>query len=84
MQGLLGLVPDYAGLRIDPCVPPDWRSFRLTRRFRGTVYEIDVRNPERAGTGVRSLTVDGHEIEGNLLEPRESPGPVRVDVVLGR
>jgi cellobiose phosphorylase len=82
-QGLLGIVPDYAGLRIDPCIRGGWDGFRVTRRFRGTVYEIDVRNPGGAGHGIRSLAVDGRELDGNVVPPQAGPGPVRVDVVLG-
>ncbi|HUK98144.1 MAG TPA: hypothetical protein VLV46_10845 [Gaiellaceae bacterium] len=82
-QGLLGIVPDYDGLRIDPCVPGSWDSFHVTRRFRGTVYEIEVRNPNGAGHGVSSLTVEGRKIDGNLLPSRADGGPVSVEVVLG-
>ena len=82
-QGLLGIVPDYDGLRIEPCIPRDWRSFRATRRFRGTVYEIAVENPEGVTGGVRSLRVDGVEVEGNLVPIVDGADPVRVDVVLG-
>ena len=84
MHGMLGIAPDYAGLRIGPCVPRSWESFRVVRHFRDTVYEIDVRNPAGTGHGVRSLKVDGREVEGNLVEPHDGPGPVRVDAVLGR
>ncbi len=82
-QGLLGIVPEYDGLRIDPCVPRSWTSFRITRRFRDTVYEIHVSNPGGACHGVRSLTVDGRALEGNVVPPQDGPGPVRVEVVLG-
>jgi len=81
-QGLLGIVPDYDGLRIDPCIPNSWESFHVTRRFRGTVYEIEVRNPGGVGHGVSSLTVDGRELEGNLLPLPADAGPVFVEVVL--
>ncbi len=81
-QGLLGIVPDYDGLRIDPCIPRAWPGFRATRRFRGTVYEIEVRN-EGAGHGVRSLTVDGRAVDGGVVPPRDGPGPVRVEAVIG-
>ena len=81
-QGILGIRPDYDGLRIDPCIPRDWEGFRATRRFRGTVYEIDVSNPDGVSTGVRSLRVDGEEVEGNLV-PLADGGAVHVEVVLG-
>jgi cellobiose phosphorylase len=82
-QGILGVKPDYDGLRIDPCIPPAWDSFHVTRRYRGVVYEIDVRNPQHVGGGVRGLTVDGREVPGNLVPPAEGTGTVHVDIVLG-
>jgi cellobiose phosphorylase len=84
-QGLLGIKPDYAGLRIDPCIPASWPSFRAVRRFRGVRYEIVVKNPDGVCSGVRSLTVDGEELEGNLVPlPRVTPEEsIRVEVVLG-
>ena len=82
-QGILGVKPDYDGLRVDPCIPPGWESFHVTRRFRGVVYEIDVRNPRRVSGGVVGLTVDGREIFGNLVPTRDGAGVVHVDVELG-
>jgi len=82
-QGLLGIVPDYAGLRIDPCIPREWESVSVTRRFRGTVYQIEIRNPDRVCRGVRSLMVDGLDVDGNLVRPPRESGFVRVEVVLG-
>jgi len=66
-QGLLGIVPDYDGLRIDPCIPRTWEKFRVTRRFRGVDYEITVTNPAGLSGGVRSLRVDGNDVPGNLV-----------------
>jgi cellobiose phosphorylase len=82
-QGILGIRPDYDGLRIDPCIPRSWRSFRVTRRFRGVLYRIAVENPDGVCGGVRSLTVDGQELAGRLVPPPAGPGPVDVEVVLG-
>ena len=42
-----------------------------------------MRNPDGVGHGVASLTVDGRELEGNLMPPHAGPGPVAVEVVLG-
>lgn len=82
-QGLLGIRPDHGGLRIDPCVPRSWGSFRVTRRFRGAVYEIEVRNPDGVCRGVRSLTVDGRPVDGNLVPAAGRGARVRVEAILG-
>ena len=82
-QGILGVKPDYDGLRIDPCIPPDWDGFHVTRRYRGVVYEIDVQNPQHVCGGVHGLTVDGREVFGNLVPLPQGTEAVRVEVVLG-
>jgi len=64
---ILGVQPDYKGLRINPCIPSDWPGFRVTRKFRGATYRIEVRNPDGRQKGIRSLTVDGQAVEGNLI-----------------
>jgi len=81
-QGLLGVKPDFAGLRVDPCIAPAWDGFRATRSFRGSVYEIEVRNPRHVSRGVPWLTVDGARVEGNLIPLAEPGRTVRVEVEL--
>lgn len=83
-EGILGIRPEHDGLRVDPCVPASWTSFTVTRRFRGAVYEILVENPDGVCHGVRSLTVDGREMDGCAIPLQEGPGPFRVSVTLGR
>ena len=84
-QGILGVKPSYDGLRVDPCIPPDWDGYRVTRRFRGVVYEIDVRNPRHVSGGVCAVTVDGRELAGDLVTVAAAGAKVvRVDVELGR
>ena len=62
---LLGIRPDYDGLRVDPCLPPGWERVRLTRRFRGRTYEIEL---HRTGDDGRArVIVDGSELEGDLI-----------------
>ncbi len=82
-QGILGIKPGYDGLRIDPCIPRGWGSFRVTRRFRGATYEITVSNPDGVSTGVRSLVVDGRPLEGDVVPLAEGTERVAVEVVLG-
>jgi cellobiose phosphorylase len=83
-EGILGVKPDVAGLRIDPCVP-GWKRFRVSRMFRGVRYEIDVTNPDGVERGVESLVVDGERIAGNLipLPPRDAK-VVRVEASMSR
>ena len=65
-QWILGIRPEFEGLRIQPVIPAGWQGFTARRKFRGTTYEIEVR---RKGTGNRvSLNVNGEDIPGTLIQ----------------
>ena len=67
LQWILGVRPELDGLRIDPCIPKTWPGFTMTRVFRGLTLKIEVNNPAGVCRGVKSLTVGGKAIEGNLI-----------------
>ncbi len=66
-QHILGIRPEVEGLRIDPCIPSEWKSFTVTRRFRGRTLQIHFENPDGVERGVRELRLNGDRIEGNLI-----------------
>ncbi len=59
MEGILGIRPTTEGLLIDPCIMPTWKVFRVRRKFRGALYDIEVRNPSKMIAGVSALEIDG-------------------------
>ena len=81
-QWILGIRPEYDGLRIDPCLPPDWEGFTVERAFRGSRYRIRVSNPGHVSRGVVSLQVDGREVAGSLVPPAGG-GLHQVEAVMG-
>jgi len=82
-QYILGIWPEYHGLRIDPCIPSSWDGFEVTRRFRGGVYHVKVRNPHGVCRGVARLRVGGEQIEGNVAPLPERKGQdVRIEATL--
>ena len=82
-QSILGMQPTLEGLRIDPCIPADWREFRLHRRFRGAEYDIHVVNPHGVQKGVAAVTVDGAPIVGNVLPILPKGSQAVVEVTMG-
>ena len=55
-QFILGIQPDYDGLIVDPCIPTNWKGFKVTRKFRGATYRIEIQNPESKSKGVKSVS----------------------------
>lgn len=66
-QFILGIRPEFDGLCIDPCIPENLSKLHITRRFRGAEYDITILNPDKAQKGLKKLTVNGVEIDGNTI-----------------
>ncbi|HOU18191.1 MAG TPA: N,N'-diacetylchitobiose phosphorylase, partial [Candidatus Marinimicrobia bacterium] len=66
-QYILGIQPDYFGLRIDPCLPSNWKEVRIKRRFRNKMFNILIKNPNGAQKGIRKLIINNQELTGNLI-----------------
>ena len=82
-QFILGIRPDYDGIRIDPCVPTSCEGFSVHRRFRGADFEITVSNPGHVSKGVASLSLNGIPLEGNLIPVCPAGSVNKVEAVLG-
>jgi cellobiose phosphorylase len=65
-QHILGIRPDYKGLRIDPCLPSKWKRIRVRRKFRGMDFDITIKNGAK-GKGVKRMRLNGEDVAGSLL-----------------
>lgn len=63
-QAILGIIPDFDGLKIQPCIPADLKEYTVKRKYRNVLYTIHVVNK---GLGTTEIFVDGKKIEGNIL-----------------
>ena len=66
-QYILGVKPAYNGLSINPCIPSGWSGFKMSRKFRGATYNIEVLNPNNICKGVKTIFVNGKEIDSNVI-----------------
>jgi cellobiose phosphorylase len=82
-QYILGIQPDYGGLRIDPCIPSAWKEFKVTRVFRGKHLTIEVKNPSGVQKGVKKLTLNGRELTGSFIPSEALLAENKVEVQMG-
>ena len=76
---ILGIKPGYDGLTIDPCIPSDWKSFKVTRKWRDAVYNITVQNPNGIEKGVTEIKLNGNVINGSIpIQKKDSINEVEV------
>jgi cellobiose phosphorylase len=60
LESLLGLRLEVDKLRFAPCLPADWKTFKLHYRYRETLYHISVVQTQ-AAQGKAGVTLDGVE-----------------------
>ena len=82
-QYIFGIRPDYDGLLIDPCIPNEWEELKVTRKFRGSTYEIHILNPDSKSKGVKELYVDDILIQNNIIPIYNARMTHQVKVIMG-
>jgi len=79
---ILGIRPGFTGLTVDPCIPPEWDGFEVTRKWRGATYRIAVTNPDHISKGVREISLNGQLVDREV--PIQAPGQdYDVRVIMG-
>jgi len=79
---ILGIQPEYDGLRVAPCLPSHWKQIQVSRKFRGKSFDITIR---RSGSGNKTtLTLNGEKLQGNLLPIEQCRSENKVEVVVGQ
>lgn len=80
-QWIIGIRPDFDGLRVEPRLPEHVKKAHIRRVFRGATYEIEVDNHKN--DGAFALVVDGKPLGGTVLPIAAAGSTVRVSVTVG-
>ena len=70
IENLLGLKIQEGYLKIEPCIPKDWKEYQIRYKYKESVYNIIVKNPNSKNSfenGVSKLNLNGNEVE-NLIK----------------
>ena len=79
---ILGVQLGFDGMKIDPCIPSDWKEFEIQRKWRGATFKIRVTNPNSAEKGVKEVRLNGKPVSGPI--PPQPPGSTNdVAVIMG-
>ncbi|MBA7514907.1 Cellobiose phosphorylase [subsurface metagenome] len=80
---ILGIRPEFHGLKIDPCIPKKWNKFRVIRNFRNAIYDIQFLNPEHLSKGIKKIKLDNVIQENNILPVFNDGKKHAVEVIIG-
>ena len=66
-QGMLGFYAGYDSFTVEPCIPAEWKSCSLKRRYRENVYYIVFRNPNGKRSGITKIEMDSKPLNSNRI-----------------
>ena len=84
LEELLGLKVRGTVLELAPVIPRDWEGFKIQYRHGDAIYEIQVENPDRVGSGVAWVDLDGRRLESREIPLERGTGTHTVRVRMGR
>lgn len=79
-QYILGIRPEFDGLRIAPCLPREIKECRIKRFFRGCLYEIEIDNRKNTGGNSAEIVCDGELLDGNIVRSDKKLCKVKVKI----
>lgn len=73
IEQIIGVVPEYDGLRIAPQVPSSWDSYQVVRKFRGAELRFEMCRGETP-----SVKLDGQDCGDKIPADKLQPGKTYV------
>jgi cyclic beta-1,2-glucan synthetase len=83
VEAILGLRHEGDFLLVNPCIPKHWSKYQMTYRQNGTIYSIQVENPEGVNRGIREVKLDGKVIADGKIPLIQDGEEHTVWVILG-
>jgi cellobiose phosphorylase len=80
LNNVFGLKPEARGLRVDPCLPPEWKKCSVVRHFRGAEYKVSY-DTAKGCKKILEIAVNGESLLGTVL-PYRKGGTFEVFVTL--
>ena len=81
---LLGLKIEQGYLKIEPCIPSNWKGYQIKYHWKDSFYIIEIKNPEGKNgfeTGTSKVFLNGSEVE-NGIKLDGSRNVYEIEVVL--
>lgn len=82
IEYILGLKIIKRTLKIEPCIPSDWKEYSIRYCYKTSIYNIKVKNPNNKCTGVEKFIVDGIEIKEKELKLIDNGRIYEIEIIM--
>lgn len=83
LEDILGLKIEAGVLKIQPCISSKWEEYSIKYRYKTSIYNINVKNPEGKCTGEnQKFYFNGKEIEEKQIKLEDNNSINEIQVIL--
>ena len=68
VEGILGIRPDFNGIKLSPAIPKEWKHLEIEKDYRGHHLHIEINRNKNKGLTVNGKHMDDNYIPENILK----------------
>lgn len=66
IEYILGLKIDKGYLTINPSIPKEWKEYIINYKWKDSIYNITVKNPNGKNIGIEKVLLNGNQVENKI------------------
>lgn len=66
IEYILGLKIQGGIMKFKPCIPKNWNEYLIRYKWKESIYNIKIKNPDGKSTEVKKVMLNGEEVENNI------------------
>lgn len=63
---ILGLTIKEGYIELNPCIPKEWKEYKIQYKWKESIYNIIVKNPNEKNKGITKIKINGEETENRI------------------
>ncbi|MBR2289815.1 MAG: hypothetical protein IJ867_04270 [Clostridia bacterium] len=82
VEYVLGLKIENRYLYLEPCIASDWKEYELHYRYKTSMYNITVKNPDGKNAGVKKFLVNDLEIPEKKILLQDDGKIYNIEIIM--
>ena len=79
---ILGLTIEKGYLSINPCIPKDWKEYKIHYKYENSIYNIHVKNPNVKNIGIEQMKLNGNIVEDKKVMLKDDNSINNIEITM--
>lgn len=82
LKYILGLQIEKGFLKINPCIPNDWKEYIIRFNNEMSIYNITIKNPHSKNTGIEKFILNGNEVKEKQIKLSNNNEIYEIEIIM--